>query len=664
MIVKHSDHLHNTKTLNRREADLIIDTSKMNKRQAESLVVAEQARDADSSHTGFASQLLLGRCHPADLLPFPKQTPADRAIGDDMVERVCAFLSENLDPEKIDETKTIPDRIVKGLMELGVFRMKVPIEYGGLGFSQVNYNRVMMAIASHCGSTAVLVSAHQSIGVPQPLKMFGTPEQKERYLRMIADGAISAFALTEPNVGSDPARMETTARKSADGSHYILTGIKQWTTNGPIADLLVVMAKTISAEENGSSRPRITAFIVETKWKGVHTDHRCDFMGLRGIQNGIMRFDRVKVPAENVLWGEGLGLKLALKTLNTGRLTLPAACAGMGKQCLSIARRWGKDREQWGRAIGEHEAGSEKITDIASSTLAMEAITWLTSHWADEHRDIRIEAAMAKLFCSETAWRVIDETMQLRGGRGYETATSLRERGEDPYPVERMMREARINLIIEGTSEIMRLYLAREALDPHLRKAVDFLKPGTPIPSKLRCALGMLGFYSHWYPTRTIGMFPIHRGAPYVQLAPQMRYVRRASNRLARSLFHAMVRHGPKLERRQLLLGAQMDIATELFAMSATCAYATSLEREGSIGAIDLADQFCQRARIRIGQHFASLHMSPRQRPGQFASRVLADEMQWLETGIIPAAAAQNTTKAPTPQSRKRSGGTAAGKGS
>ena len=270
----------------------------LNRDQRAALEVAEAARDSGEGPGGFAAALFLGRFRPGMLIPFPQQTAEEGRLGDEMVAKVTAFLSERLDPDEVDETRTIPAEVIEGLRDLGVFRMKVPVEYGGLGFSQVNYNRVLMAIASYCGSTAVLVSAHQSIGVPQPLKMFGTDGQKANYLRRIANGDLSAFALTESDVGSDPARMTTTARRCEDGSHYVLNGLKQWTTNGPIAQLMVVMARTALDQ---SGRPRITAFIVEADSPGVEMVHRCDFMGLRGIQNGLIRFNDVRVPAQNVI---------------------------------------------------------------------------------------------------------------------------------------------------------------------------------------------------------------------------------------------------------------------------------------------------------------------------------------------------------------------------
>ena len=619
--------------------ELVIDTSKMSEGQRAAMEVTESARESQGN-AGFAGPMFLGQFDPSFLEPFPVQLPQDRTMGDELVKKVSAFLAKHLDAEKADETQTIPRHVIDGLVKLGVFKMKVPVEYGGLGLSQVNYNRVIMAISSYCGSTAVQVSAHQSIGVPQPLKMFGTPAQKEKYLPRISEGAMSAFALTEPDVGSDPARMTTTAVLSEDKTHYILNGTKLWTTNGPIADLLVVMAKTAPKMVRGKERQQISAFIVEADTPGIEVVHRCDFMGIRAIQNGLLKFTDVKVPAENLLWGEGLGLKLALKTLNTGRLTLPAACTGMAKQCVSIVRHWGKERQQWGLSIGRHEAGAEKIAYISATTFAMEAVTWLTSHWADEGRDIRVEAAMAKLFCSEAAWKIVDMTMQLRGGRGYERGASLEARGEVGYPVERMMRDCRINTIIEGTSEIMRLFLAREALDPHLRLSADVLRPGNPVGQKAKAAMGVLGHYAKWYPARWWGRLRHRSFDSHTRLARHWRAIDRSSNRLATALFHAMAVHQQKLERRQVLLGHLMEIGTELFAMAATCAYAEQLLRqqnhEGGGNAWPLADLFVRQSKRRVEDHFRALRRGDGRRQKELVSAVLDGQVKWLEQGVIP----------------------------
>ncbi len=618
------------------EHELMIDTSKMNEDKRRAMEVAESAREAQWTKPSFAQQLFMGTFEASSLAQFPVQSPEDRRIGDEYVAKVAAFLEANLDPEEVDATRTIPEQVVKGLFELGAFAMKVPKEYDGLGFSQVNYNRVMMMVASYCGSTAVLLSAHQSIGVPQPLKLFGTEEQKRKWFPRFRTGSISAFALTEPSVGSDPSKMTTVATKTPDGKHFILNGEKLWCTNGPIADVLVIMAKTDPKMVNGKERQQITALVIERSMPGIEVVHRCDFMGIRAIQNGLMRFHDVKIPVENVLWGEGKGLKLALTTLNTGRLTLPAACTGMAKQCLSISRRWGNERVQWGLAVGQHEAGREKLAFMASTTLAMEAVSWLTSHWADDHaRDIRIEAAMAKLFCSEMAWKIVDMTMQLRGGRGYEKASSLRGRGEAPYPVERMMRDCRINMIIEGTSEIMRLFLAREAMDPHLRLAGDLLKKN-PLGVKMKAGAKLASFYTGWYLNQWVNSSLWAQHDEMGSLAIHYQYAHSTAHRLARTIFHNMGLYRDKLERKQVILGHLMEIGTELFAMAATCSYARTIHDPGSSdSAIQLADYFCREAARRIEGHFRSLSNNDERMMNAVAKRVLAGDMKWLEQGIL-----------------------------
>ena len=562
------------------EDQMIIDTSKMSEGKRAALEVAEASRETRWRFPSFGSEMFMGRWRGDLLYPFPMQPKDDKEEGDVHLQKIREFLETHLDPDEVDRTRTIPDAVMQGLAKLKLFALKVPKEYGGLELSQVNYNRIMMMTASFCGSTTVLASAHQSIGVPQPLKLFGTEAQKKKYFPRFVDGAISAFALTEPDVGSDPAQMVTEAKISKDGTYYTLNGAKQWCTNSPVADVFVVIAKTAPKVIKGRERPQVTAFIVDRDMPGVEVVQRCDFMGLNGMQNGNLTFLNVRIPVENRIGDEGRGLKLALDTLNVGRLTLPAACTGMAKQCLSIARRWGNERVQWGQPVGHHEAGREKIAYIASTTFAMEALTMLTSRYADmEEVDIRLEAAMAKYFCSESGWRIVDETLQLRGGRGYEKADSLKERGETPFPVERMMRDARINTIIEGTSEVMRLFLAREAMDPHLKRAANLLKKNVPVGTKVGTVFKLLGFYAGWYPRQWLSVFPtgVPKGAE--DLSMHFRYVQRTSHRLARSLVHAMGRYGPTLDRRQIVLGHLMDIGTELFAMSATCSYALAQKR-------------------------------------------------------------------------------------
>jgi alkylation response protein AidB-like acyl-CoA dehydrogenase len=591
-----------------------------------SIEVAEAARETEWSKPSFVSELFMGRLPIELIIPFPEQSAEDKAAGDVILEKLRPFLQEQVDADAIDEQKDIPDEVYRALAEMGLMGIKLPQEYGGLGLSQVNYNRIIQLVASHCASTAVMLSAHQSIGVPQPLKVFGTPEQKEKYLPRLAQGEVSAFALTEPGVGSDPSSMITLATLAEDGESYLINGEKLWITNGPIADLLIVMARTNDPQ---AERPEITAFIVEGKSQGLSTGHRCDFMGLKGVQNGLLRFENVRVPKENIVVGLGQGLRLALTTLNTGRLTLPAACGGIMKQCIGIAREWSNERKQWGAPVGHHEAVAAKIARMAADTFAVESLTWLTSALADRgDTDIRLEAAMAKLYCTEALWRNVDATLQIRGGRGFETAQSLDGRGETPIPVERMLRDARINLIIEGTSEIMKLFIAREALDPHLKIA-----GASATSSKMK--LGQAArYYAGWYPLLWLPRFAV-AGEPILpgRLNRHLKFVESATRMLARDLFHMMLIYRQGLQRKQEILGRLVEIGAELFAMTAVISRAGS--PKGPAGCEGIADLFCRQARRRI----KALHKAVYKNDDQFAyaraREVLDGKFPWLEENIL-----------------------------
>lgn len=620
------------------ENDIVLSTFGGNEKQRQALEVTEDAREKEFINPSFAAQLFMGRFVPSMLFPFPLQNEADKQIGDVFIAQMNEFLTKNLNPEEVDATRTIPKNVIDGLAKMGAFALKVPKEYGGLGFSQTNYNRVVMSVASYCGSTAVLLSAHQSIGVPQPLKMYGSEDQKKKFFPRFRQGSISAFALTEPDVGSDPGEMKCEAKLSEDGTHYILNGEKLWCTNGTIADIIVVMAKTSPKIVHGKEKKQISAFILEMNTPGIEVTHRCNFMGLGGIYNGALRFTNVKVPKENLLWAEGRGLAMALGTINIGRLTLPAACTGAAKQCINIMRKWGNERIQWGMPIGLHEAGSEKIAFAAATTFAMEAVTWLTSNWVDKGGfDIRFEAAMAKMFCTESLWKIVDDTMQLRGGRGYEKASSLEARGEVGYPVERMMRDCRINMILEGSTEIMKLFLAREAMDPHLKLAGSLMKKGASFSEKLKAFGRVSFFYAKWYPVQ---LFKGLKGRSFPDLGPlntYFRFIDKTSHRLARTIFFYMAKYRQGLEKKQMLLGRLMEIGTDLFAMSAVCSYAVTLQkqRKGDESPIELADYFCRIAQSRIEDNFRNLTKNHDRHGNKLAKNVLKDQCTWLEQGVI-----------------------------
>ena len=601
--------------------------------EAEARQVAEEARETEWQAASFLKELFLGNFRLDLVHPFPPDPP-ERPEFRAFSERMERFLVEEVDSDAIDREGKIPPSVIRRLAEMGAFGMKIPREYGGLGFSQEEYARVIALVTSRDGNLTALLSAHQSIGVPQPLMLFGTEEQKRKYLPRLAAGAVSAFALTERDVGSDPANLATTATRTPEGD-YVLDGEKLWTTNGTIADLFVVMARHPDTR-------KISAFVVEASWPGVEVVRRCHFMGLKAIENGVIRFRSVRVPKENLLFAEGRGLKLALVTLNTGRLTLPASCAAGAKRCLEICREWSVERVQWGRPIGEHEAIAHLLAEMAATTFALESIVDLTSRMADTgDRDIRLEAAVAKMWNSEEAWKIIDRTVQIRGGRGYETADSLRARGEPPIPVERMMRDARINLIFEGSSEIMRLFIAREALDRHLAVAGALVDPRAPLSKKIAALPRMLAFYAWWYPTRWIGWGRWPRFGEFGPLAPHVRFVDRSARRLSRAIFHAMVRHGPGLERKQATLFRAVDIGADLFAMSASLSRAHRLalaDPRGDGRPRRLADLFCRIVRRRVERNFEDLSSNDDQRKNRIAREVLAGDHEWLEKGIARAA--------------------------
>ena len=606
------------------------------KEKQRSLDVAEDSRETEWNHPSFVAELFKGRFAWGLIHPFPLQSAEDKKIGDEYMERVRVVLEKHIDPSDVDRTREMPEAGIRALAEIGVFGMKIPKEYGGLGFSQTNYSRVAAYIGSYCASTAAWVTSHQSIGVPQPLKIFGTKEQKERFLPRLAKGAISAFALTEPDVGSDPAKMKVTATPTEDGKHYIISGKKLWITNGTAAELLVVMARTPSKIVNGKEKPQISAFVVETSSPGFDIIHRCDFMGIRGIANGLLNFDNVKVPAENLIGKEGEGLKIALVTLNTGRLSIPASSGAGGKLALGASAKWCREREQWGVPIGKHQNTAIKLAQMASETFAMEAITWLGCSMADRGAtDIRLEAAMAKYFTTEVGCKIADDFLQVRGGRGYETAESLAMRGEDPVPAEKFVRDARISRIVEGTSEIMRLFIAREAMDVHVRQIIPMMTPG--VNKFQHFTKSFFPFYARWYPKQWL---PANSNFNTRNLdrrnQAHLAYIAKTSKKLARTMFHTMAKYQTRLEREQLIMACFVDIGTDLFAMAATLAYgeAQLAKTPHQEELQELLNLFCQDARARVKTNFHAVRHNHNGLYNKISKNAMDGKYEWMCTDV------------------------------
>jgi alkylation response protein AidB-like acyl-CoA dehydrogenase len=606
----------------------------------ESKQVAEAGRETEWTKPSFGKELFLGNFRLDLLHPQPELDPVAVEKGQAFLERLRVFLTDRVDPRQIEREAKIPDDVIEGLKDLGALGMKIPEEYGGLGLSQGYYNKALAMAGTWHSSISTLLSAHQSIGLPEPLRLFGSEEQKREWLPRLARDHISAFLLTEPDVGSDPARMSTTAVPSEDGSGYRINGTKLWATNGVIADVVVIMAVV---PKSGGHTGGITAFICPSDREGITVERRNEFMGLKGIENSVTRFEDVFVPEEDVIGGEGKGLRIALTTLNTGRLSLPAFCVSTVKYSLKIARQWSAERIQWGQPIGKHDPIAQKLAWLAGTAFGLEAVLDVSSRLADDKRnDIRIEAALAKLYSSELGWTAVDEMVQVRGGRAYETAESLAKRGEKPVPAEQMLRDMRINRIFEGSTEIMHLLIAREAVDQHLKVAGDVVFGDSGLAARAKAAAKAGAFYATWFPALSTGAGQRPGSfSEFGELAKHLRYVERHSRKLARSTFYAMGRYQARLEQKGHLLGRIVDIGAELYGIACACVYAETVAREHPDRrqqAFELADLFCGQARRRADRLFTELWANDDDTQYRVAQQVLSGRYEWFEHDVLDPA--------------------------
>jgi acyl-CoA dehydrogenase family protein 9 len=410
---------------------------------------AEELLFSGPQSLGFAKALYFGHFNASWLFPYPTLTPEQDRVTADAVRKVREFARDHIDDRAIDRNSDIPRSVIDGLGELGVLGMTAPPEYGGRGFTQQGYCKIMEVIGGHCASTAVFVNAHHSIGI-RALVLFGTKEQRDRWLPdLVAGRKLAAFALTEPEAGSDAAGVQTTATPTPDGTGYVLNGEKRYITNGGIAQVLTVMARTPVA---GSDETKITAFLVTPDLPGFEVvEARADKVGIRGTATGKLRFHDMVVPKENILGPLGKGLRVALTVLDFGRTTFGASCTGAAKACLAAATKHVKERVQFKQPLADFELVRKKLAFMAAHAFAMEAMTAECAAFIDRGaEDYMVETAMLKVFATDHLWTIVNDTIQLFGGKAFFT--------DQPY--ERWMRDARLNTIGEGANDVLRSFIA------------------------------------------------------------------------------------------------------------------------------------------------------------------------------------------------------------
>jgi alkylation response protein AidB-like acyl-CoA dehydrogenase len=522
--------------------------------------IEEQKREAEEllfsgpQTLGFGKGLFFGHFNAPLLFPYPQMSPQEKARTDEAVAEVRRFAEEHIDATAIDRNAEIPQDVVAGLARLGVLGMTAPPEFGGRGFSQLAYTKIMEVIGGHCSATSVFVNAHHSIGI-RALLLFGTEEQKRRWLPpLVAGEQLAAFALTEPEAGSDASNVQTTATPTADGKAYVLNGTKRWITNGGIAGVLTVMARTPGAGAN--KKKEITAFLVTPDMPGFKVlEARMPKMGIRGTATGRLEFKDMVVPAENILSSVGKGLRVALTVLDFGRTTFGSSCTGAAKTLLSAAATHAKRRVQFQQPIAEFELVKKKIAYIAACAFAMEATTSQCASFIDRgFEDYMLETAMLKVWSTEALWQIVNDTVQIYGGKAYFT--------DEPY--ERMLRDARINQIGEGANDVLRAFIAMVGIKP---VADELLRIMNSLGKPLRGLGKLLGFGAKQAWVRLV--------------SPDVPVESRDLRREARALGHRvrdfglavqsmLFRYREQILFRQYIQERLADAACELYASSCT----------------------------------------------------------------------------------------------
>lgn len=607
-----------------------------------SLAVAEASRDR-TPYSGFLAGLFEGVVR-RDLFRTQSISPL-RDTAKEFLEHLRLLLNEKVDPESIDREGEVGEDVLAALKDIGAFGLKIPVIYGGLGFTQSEYHRVATLLGSHDAATTVLISAHNSIGVAEPVKLIGNREQQQRLLPRLARGDISGFALTETGAGCDIWDLKSYAIPIHENGvlvGYRLTGEKLYTTNAPrrhnefLASLLVVIAQIVNHPDEVTrpkSERRFGAFVVDTRTPGCRCT-RLNYMGVRGIYNGAVRFDNVFVQVADRLGDEGEGLRRALESLTVGRLTLPAACLGNLKQCLWLARLRAQQRIQYDRPIGEHTDIGSKIVRMASRTLALEALVTITGIWADTKIDVRLESAAAKILATEWLLESVLDLFRIYGGRGFETSESLRLHGDLPAPVERMIRDSLINVIWEGTNGILTLWIGREGLAEYVSQGKAFLE------FQISEMAQSLPFFAK-VAGRSFNRLPRIEGWP-ASAAPESaweRFVTKKSRELAQKSLWAAVRHRQGLARKQLLTTRLVKAGMQLFAVESVLWYVAQQDVRSHQLTEELLQHFCSQVEEEFNPiPLLSLRRSLWQDDShvfRLAQDILAGKAEWLEEGIL-----------------------------
>jgi len=564
----------------------------------EQMQMAEELLFSGEPKTSFVKRLYFGLFDAHRVFPFPEPNAEEKKRADDIVARVRTFAEEHIDPSWIDRNATIPPEVIQGLTRLGVMGLIIPKEYGGLGLSYRTYCQTIETLARRCSSTALFVSVHQSIGL-KALLLFGTPEQCRRWLPDMASAKkLSAFSLTEPEAGSDAAGIKTRAIFDPVKNIYRITGQKQWTTNGSIAGILTVMAKTEIDTPKGR-QDKITAFLVTPDMPGFRVSVAAlEKVGMRGTTTSNLAFDNMEVPAENVLGKLGAGLKIALTVLDYGRTTFGASCTGTAKEVLKRATEHARTRHQFDRPLAGFSLVKRKIATMASLTYAMDAVTQLTASMIDRgDEDIMLETAVVKVFSSEALWTIIYEGMQIFGGRSF----------FPDQPFERMMRDARLNTIGEGSNEVLRAFIGIVGMRD-VGKQLEELQKALrhPLQEAIRIAGLGRGILRRVATTPAIHV----RSA---ELSTEAEHLGHVTHRLGNSILRLLARHREDIVEQQMILDRVATIVIAIYTMTAVLSKLDAELAHAGNRSQTLADDlaagklYCQEAFATIDRAFGSL---------------------------------------------------------